>query len=393
MPLYRWTALVDGGGAIKGRSFARDLFLLRERVARDHNGVLMHAYAYEPIMSISEILGVRARLFLGLFELLSHGVRINEALKIIRQGESNDYVRLVLADCESGIYDGLFLSDLARAHHMLFPPFVHRLIAAGEQAGRLAVVCERLAQYYASMRASLVATQRSLMMPMITLFAGICLFFGIMYGIVPRFAVMYAAMAGGSPEPRIFALSRVLRSVWGLGIVGVFIACGILVLSRLRARSELCIAAMSWVPGYFCLECDWVMGLFLKSLGVALEGGVDLLTAIRLAVDAVPEKFHAQFERVTQLIGDGFVVSRALEIVFPNVPQALIAQIAIGEASGTLGPMLMHVANRTEASLLKQIQSLATCVQPAVMVGLGVCIALLLYAMYEPIMMLQSIIQ
>lgn len=338
--------------------------------------------------------------------LLQAAVPLKHSLQILLQNCTNialnQWLRLLLRDIERGLafsqtleQQGLYLTYQER-----------QLIQVGEMTGKLAAVCNEIAQHKQQTLALQRKIQKILLYPVLVLGISLILTILLLLFIVPQFAAMYDNNSAQLPAftQLLLMLSQGLQNYWlALLIVGVL--TGILIRFRLkqspwfhRQKTRL----INSIPLLNHIIQLSRLVSFSRSLFLMLQAGIPLNQALQsflpkqqswqtkpqLQGDLV---LIAEVKSALHWIQQGYPFSASVSgQIFPSAAQQMLQ---VGEQSGQLPKMLQFIANDHQQQLDHQIDLLSQMLEPLLMVIIGGLIGLIMLGMYLPIFNMGSLVQ
>jgi len=309
----------------------------------------------------------------SLAELLNAGADIRSALGILggrfERPAVKEVSRTLMADVAGG-------ESLERAFARSFQrrqAFVAPMVAAGEAAGSLPGSLQRAADViYArlKLRDQLISV---LAYPSFVLLSSVAAVIVILLFIIPAIAPL-ATDSGATPPPTLAAMiaaSKFLQqNLMTLGLAGVGSVAALLVALRLGALAGPLERLLLDGPMRRTIG-GLVFGAFTLSLGTMLAAGAPISDALRLALRSVSYKAaQRRLEPVMQAVREGQTLSEALGRV-PGFPLAVVRLAAVGEASNTVGALLMRGGKLEEDLALRRIETAGKVAGPALIVILG----------------------
>lgn len=381
---FSYVAVDPSGRKVRGSLVARDDSAAFEQLRRDGlSPVSLKSGAVRQRKEAkAQSLGKResADFLSSLADLLNAGADIRTALGILAARFERPAVRRVCQGLANDIGGG---ESLERAFARGFPgaqAFVASMVAAGEAAGDLPGGLQRAADVLTSrlqLRNQLVSV---LAYPSFVLASAIGAVFVILLFIVPSIAPL-AQDSGATPPMSLailIAASDFLRqnlltlaAGFGASIVVLMIAISIGALNKPLEALSLDGPVRRTVRGV-------VFGSFAISLGTMLSAGAPISDALRLAVRAVPSRAaRRRLEPLSHAVRQGQQLSTSLDTV-KGFPPAIIRLAAVGEASNTLGKLLMRGGRLEEEAALRRIETLGRVAGPALIVLLGAMLGILM---------------
>jgi len=322
-----------------------------------------------------------------LIALLEAGLGVVEALEALLEKETTAHARVVYAGLLARLREGQRLSTALRAHAAVFSPLFIGLVQAAEGTSDLPRSLKRYVDYQTridSVRSRVVSAS---IYPAVLLLVGgaVCLF--LMGYVVPRFALVYQGSGRALPWMSQWLLS------WGewVGSHTAAAAAGaagsvLLVLWALHRglRSGWLLRALARLPSLGeNIRLVELSRLYL-TLGMLLEGGIPVLTAIDMVAGASYAATRSALAGVHATVAAGIPLSQALEAHGLATPIAL-RMLRVGERSGQLGPMLTRSALFHEAQTARWIERFTRLFEPLLMAAIGIVIGLIVLLLYMPI--------
>ena len=312
--------------------------------------------------------------------LLKAGTDVRTSLSVIgAKSESaavNDVCKGLGADIGAGVaLERAFSRSFGQKH-----AFVPALVAAGESASDIAGGLERAADLLTSqvkLRDQLVSV---LSYPAFVLATSVVALSAILLFVVPALAPLVQQPGVEAPllMKVLIGLSGFIRSQ-ALMLVGLAIAglAALVVMARLGVLAAA-IDEFVVIGPFRRISSALIYGGFAISLGNMLAAGAPMADALRLATRSISSPgARRRIERVAQSVRQGQRLSETLVRV-PGFPQSIVRLAAIGEASGSLGPMIARAGRIEEDAALRRIEAAGRLIGPAVIVVLGGFIGLIM---------------
>lgn len=323
--------------------------------------------------------------------LINSGIPILDSLKILSDGAADKSIKEALIQIRASIETGRRLSESMVQHPRVFDSLYCNMIRAGEEAGILDQILERLSTYAEKNEKIKNQIKSAFVMPTVIVCAAILVVTGIITFIIPKFAEFYRS--SGKPLPMLTQMvvkgSEIFISNWYV-VFGIILAV-VYVLINYLSTKEGKVALDQFLinsPIFGDVVQKSSVARMSRTLATLLSSGINMIEAIDIAAktsgNAVIEKaLYACRESVT--VGKPFhlPLSRRKEI-----PQMVSQMVAIGEQSGTLDTMLGKVADFYEDEVENAVRTMTSLIEPLLMFGLGAVIAFILIAMYLPIFQL-----
>jgi type IV pilus assembly protein PilC len=327
--------------------------------------------------------------------LLKAGVPLLQSFHIVGQGHSNQAVARLLDQVRTDIETGRELSAAFARHPLHFPAMYCDLVAAGETAGMLDTLLERLASYMEKTETLKSRVRSALMYPAAVVAVALVVVAVIMVFVVPSFKSVFASFGAELPAATllVLALSEFLVS-YGLVLLAV-LAGGLFALARTFRRSqglrESVDRYLLRLPLFGVLIHKACLARWSRTLSTLFGAGVPLIDALDSVVGAAGNVVYAHAtRRIRDEVARGSSLNAAMESV-QLFPAMLLQMCAVGEESGSLDAMLAKVAELYEGEVDDQVAGLSSLLEPVIIVFLGVVIGGIVVAMYLPIFKLGQI--
>ena len=317
-----------------------------------------------------------AEFLASLSALLAAGADMRTALDILGdrggRGPTRALARALLLRLGGGAgLEESFGSQLGRNG-----PFVAALISSGDLSGGLQRAAEVL-QARIKLKDQLVSV---ISYPAFVAVSTLVALAVIVLFVAPALAPLVSETGGHTPATlgALLAVSDFVHVHWAGLVVGMVLAlAGLVVLGRAGLLGRLWEAALLDGP-VRRTAAGLVFGGFAVGLGNMLSGGASTSEALRLAIRSAPTRLARQrLDPVVQAVREGQPLSTALESV-RAFPDAIIRLTAVGEASGALGTMLARAGRLEEETAIRRIEAMGRVLGPALIVGLGAIIGLMM---------------
>jgi type IV pilus assembly protein PilC len=321
--------------------------------------------------------------------MMKAGVPLLQSFDIVGKGHSNPAVSKLLNDIKSDVETGSSLSAAFRKYPLHFDALFCNLVGAGEQAGILDSLLDRLATYKEKILAIKSKIKSALFYPISIIIVAFVITAVIMIFVIPAFKQLFDGFGADLPGPTVvvMAISDFFVSYWW-AIFGS-IGGGLWFFFYTWKRSEKMQAAMDRLllkmPLFGDLVRKATIARFARTLSTMFAAGVPLVEALDSVAGASGNRVYFDATKKIQSeisTGTSLTVSMQNSEVFPNM---VLQMVAIGEESGALDSMLSKVADFYEAEVDDAVEALSSLMEPIIMVILGTLIGGLVVAMYLPI--------
>lgn len=323
-----------------------------------------------------------------LVALIKAGYPILKCVQIIVKRVKNIHLKELLMKVENEIRGGKSLSEAFAPYEKNFSTVYIASLMAGERSGNLAGTINRYIDYAKVVSQTKARIRAALTYPTLLILFAFILLMILLNFILPRFTVFYADFEAELPAITrgLLAFSQFLRANFLFLIAFVFLLY--LVYSLLK-RNEKTLVIRDRIKlkipygGSILIESG--VSLFSRTLGLILEAGISLVSAVGIANHAVPNYFIIQKSRqLPELIKDGKSLSESLSRI-DFFPPLSLDMIRIGEASANLEGMLSEVADYYDEKIQAKIDIFISLIEPIVIVFMGLIVAAMLLSVYLPI--------
>ncbi|MDP8567521.1 type II secretion system F family protein [Methylophilus aquaticus] len=328
--------------------------------------------------------------------MMKAGVPLLQAFDIVGKGHNNPAVAKLLSDIKNDVETGSSLSAAFRKYPLHFDALFCNLVAAGEQAGILDALLDRLATYKEKILAIKSKIKSALVYPVSILVVAFVITAVIMIFVVPAFKDLFSSFGADLPGPTVIVINISDFFVkWWLAIFGS-IGFSLWYFFYTWKRSEKLQAAMDRLmlrlPIFGVLIRKATIARFARTLSTMFAAGVPLVEALDSVAGASGNKVYFDATKKIQSevsTGTSLTVAMQNADVFPNM---VLQMTAIGEESGSLDAMLTKVADFYEGEVDDAVASISSLMEPVIMVVLGVLIGGLVVAMYMPIFKMGKVV-
>ncbi len=327
--------------------------------------------------------------------MMKSGVPLLQSFDIVGRGHSNPAVGKLLLDIKSDVETGSSLSQAFRKFPLQFDALYCNLVAAGEQAGILDTLLDRLATYKEKILAIKGKIKSALFYPVAVLVVAFIITAVIMIFVIPAFKEVFQGFGADLPAPTLFviAISDFFVSYWW-AIFGA-LGGGIYAFLESWKRSEKVQIAMDRLllrlPIFGEIVRKSVIARWTRTLATMFAAGVPLVESLDSVGGAAGNHVYKVATRQIQSeVSTGINLTNAMQNanIFPNM---VIQMVSIGEESGALDSMLSKVADFFETEVDDAVDAMSSLMEPIIMVILGILIGGMVVAMYLPIFKLGAI--
>jgi type IV pilus assembly protein PilC len=328
--------------------------------------------------------------------MMKAGVPLLQAFDIVAKGTDNQSVAKLFIDIKGDVETGTSLSQAFRKYPLYFDQLFCNLVDAGEQAGILDDLLDRLAVYKEKMQAIKGKIKSALFYPTAVLGVATIVVVVIMLFVIPAFKDVFSNFGAELPAPTmiVIAMSDFFVASWYI-IFGVLFGI-FYFMKQAWKRSPAIQMAMDRLllklPIFGEVLRKATIARWLRTLSTMFAAGVPLVEALDSVGGASGNIVYLQATKKIQQdvsTGTGLTVSMQNAKVFPNM---VLQMAAIGEESGALDSMLGKSADIYEREVDEAVEALSSLMEPLIMVVLGTVIGGLVVAMYLPIFKMGQVV-
>lgn len=328
--------------------------------------------------------------------MMKAGVPLLQSFDIVARGSENPKMTSLLNALRSDVETGTALNQAFRKYPMYFDALYCNLIEAGEQAGILEGLPDRLATYMEKTEAIKRKIKSALMYPVAILVVAFVVVTVIMLFVVPAFKDVFASFGAELPAPTmiVIAISEFFTQFWYL-VLGVPVAGAYFFLQAWK-RNEKVQRTMDRLllkmPIFGTLVEKSAIARWTRTMATMFAAGVPLVESLDSVGGAAGNSVFAEgTKRIQQDVSQGTSLSMAMtaQRLFPVM---VLQMTTIGEESGSLDHMLGKAADFYEAEVDDMVAGISSLMEPIIIVILGVLIGGMVVALYLPIFKLGSVI-
>lgn len=328
--------------------------------------------------------------------MMKAGVPLLQSFDIIAEGLENQNMRKLVEEIKQHVSAGNSFAAALRTKPLYFDDLFCNLVDAGEQAGALETLLDRVATYKEKTEALKAKIKKAMNYPIAVVVVAVVVSAILLIKVVPQFASVFAGFGAELPAFTRFVvgLSEGLQEWWFvylIGIVGFVFA-----FTEAKKRSPKLRDALDRLtlkaPIVGKISYNSSVARFARTLSTTFAAGVPLVEALDSVAGATGNVvFLNAVNKVKQDVSTGMQLNFSMRTtgVFPSMA---IQMTAIGEESGALDVMLDKVATYYEAEVDNAVDGLTALMEPMIMAVLGVLIGGLVIAMYLPIFQLGSVV-
>jgi len=328
--------------------------------------------------------------------MLKSGVPLLQAFDIVGKGHDNPAVARLLLDIKTDVETGSSLEQSFRKFPLYFDDLYCNLLGAGEAAGILDTLLDRLASYYEKIQAIKSKIKSALFYPVSIIIIAFIITAVIMIFVIPAFKELFSNFGAELPTPTLIVMNIsdffvaywwAIFSIVGGTVYGFFYAW-----KRNKAMQRRMDQLMLKIPVFGPIVRKASIARWSRTLSTMFAAGVPLVEAFDSVAGAAG---NAVYYDATKSIQREVTSGSSLTIAMQNTnefPSMVLQMVAIGEESGALDSMLSKVADFFEAEVDDAVEAMSSLMEPLIMVVLGSLIGGMVVAMYLPIFKIGQVV-
>lgn len=328
--------------------------------------------------------------------MMKAGVPLLQAFDIVGKGASNQAVAKLLMDVKADVETGSSLNQAFRKYPLYFDALFCNLVSAGEAAGILDSLLDRLATYKEKILAIKSKIKSALFYPVAVMVVAIIITAVIMIFVIPSFKDVFKSFGADLPAPTliVIAMSDFMVANWYIvfGILGGALYGFFFMWKRSEKVQIVMDRLLLRLPIFGDIIRKATMARWARTLSTMFAAGVPLVEALDSVGGASGNYVYKMATKQIQSevsTGTNLTVAMQNANVFPNM---VIQMVSIGEESGQLDAMLSKVADFFEAEVDDAVEAMSSLMEPMIMVVLGTLIGGMVVAMYLPIFKLGAVV-
>ena len=393
--IFEWEGKDRNGKTVRGELRASGEHQVQATLRRQ--GVLVTKVRKRRMRSGKKIAPKDIAIFTRqLATMMKAGVPLLQSFDIVGRGSTNPSVAKLLNDIRTDVESGSSLSSAFRKHPLYFNTLYCNLVEAGETAGILEDLLDRLAIYMEKTEAIKSKIKSALMYPVAVIVVAFVVVALIMIFVIPAFKSVFENFGADLPAPTLFviAMSEFFVKYWYIIFIGIF--GGVYFFLQSWKRNEKMQMFMDrlllQIPIFGNLIEKSVIARWTRTLSTMFAAGVPLVESLDSVGGAAGNYIYkSATQKIQQEVSTGTSLTNAMSNanVFPSM---VIQMTAIGEESGSIDHMLGKAADFYEAEVDEMVAGLSSLMEPIIIVFLGTIIGGIVVAMYLPIFKLGAVI-
>lgn len=328
--------------------------------------------------------------------MMKAGVPLLQSFDIVGRGNANPNVARLLNDIRTDVETGTSLSSAFRKFPKYFDNLYCNLVEAGEAAGILEELLDRLATYMEKTEAIKSKIKSALMYPTSVVVVAFVVVAIIMIFVIPAFKQVFTSFGADLPAPTllVMAISEFFVAYWWLifGVIGGGLYFFIQAWKRNEKMQKVMDRVLLRLPIFGSLIDKSCVARWTRTLATMFAAGVPLVEALDSVGGASGNSVYADATvKIQQEVSTGTSLTSAMTNanLFPSM---VLQMTAIGEESGSIDHMLGKAADFYEGEVDEMVAGLSSLMEPIIIVFLGVIIGGIVVSMYLPIFKLGQVV-
>ncbi len=395
---FLWEGTDRKGKKIKGKAMAADEATVRAdlrrqgvvptRIRKQRKGL----FAGGGTITTSDI-AIFSR---QLATMLGAGIPLVQAFEIVGAGHDNAAMQKLIMAIKGDVEGGSSLAEAIAKHPLYFDDLFVNLVEAGEQAGALESLLDKIATYKEKTEAIKKKIKKALTYPAAVLVVALVVTTILLIFVIPAFEDLFQGFGADLPTftRMVIDLSKFVRAqgFYIATMIGGAIAAFIYFKKRSRAMRHFLDRVMLKAPIIGPILEKAAVARYARTLSTMFAAGVPLVEALESVAGATG---NIVYELAVLQIRDEVATGQRLQVAMENTnkfPNMVIQMIAVGEESGALDDMSAKVADFYEEDVDNAVDNLSSLLEPMIMAILGVLVGGLVVAMYLPIFKMGSVV-
>lgn len=394
---FVWEGKDKRGQKVRGKSLAANEATLRAELRRQGvapTRVKTQSNGFRGGGKVSnEDIAIFAR---QLATMMSAGIPMVQAFEIIGNGHEKPAMQKLVLEIKSNIEGGSTLAESLAKFPLFFDDLFVNLVEAGEQAGALESLLDKIATYKEKTEALKKKIKKALFYPAAVLVVAVIVSLILLIFVIPQFEDLFKGFGADLPAftQMVVNLSRFVQSQgwWVALLIGGAFYTFFYFLKRSKKMQLASDRILLKFPIIGPILVKAAIARFARTLATMFAAGVPLVEAMQSVAGATGNIVYEEAVlRMKDEVATGQRLQRAMENtgLFPNM---VVQMIAVGEESGSLDTMSGKVAEFYEAEVDNAVDSMSSLLEPLIMAILGVLVGGMVIAMYLPIFKLGQVV-
>jgi type IV pilus assembly protein PilC len=396
--VFVWEGMDRRGARVKGETRAANMNLVRADLRRQGVNPTKVKMKPKPLLSgKKKITSADLSIFTRqLATMMGAGVPLVQAFDIVGRGHENPAMQDLILSIKQDIESGMAMALAMGKHPLYFDDLVCNLVAAGEQAGILDNLLDKIAIYKEKTESIKGKIKKAMFYPVAVIAVAVIVSVVLLLFVIPQFKELFSSFGADLPAFTllVIGISEFLQAWWWALFAGVgafFYSFGY-VYKRSRALREGIDRLVLKIPVIGTILNKAALARFARTLSTMFAAGVPLVEALQSVSGATG---NIVYQDAVLKMREEVATGQSLQLAMRQrdlFPHMVIQMTAIGEESGALDTMLGKVADFYEEQVDNAVDSMSSLLEPMIMVVIGGLVGSLIVAMYLPIFKLASVV-
>ena len=394
--LFAWEGRDKRGQRVKGTASAVNEAALRADL-RQQGIALSRARKQRESLKGGRVKPADIALFSRqLSTMLVAGIPMVQSFEIVASGVDKPSVRKLILAIKADVESGSSLHEALAKHPLYFDDLYVNLVRAGEQAGALDTLLDKIATYKEKSEATKKKVKKALFYPAAVLSVAFIVTLILMIYVIPEFQGLFKNFGANLPAFTLLVIhiSQIVQhqGIWLAILAGIAVVTFHHFYKRSRKLREMLDRLSLKIPIIGPILNKAAISRYARTLATMFAAGVPLVEALESVAGACGNIIYEDaILKMRDEVAAGQRLQRAMETqgIFPNM---VVQMIAVGEEAGSLDEMAGKVATFYEAEVDNAVDSMSSLLEPLIMVILGVIVGGLVIAMYLPIFQLGNVV-
>ena len=393
---FAWEGKDKRGARVKGKSLAPDEQTLRAELRRQGVAPSRIRKQRQSRAGGRVNAGDVAIFSRQLATMLAAGIPLVQSFEIVGNGHEKAAMQRLILDVKADVEGGTSLHEALAKHPLHFDDQFVNLVEAGEHAGALESLLDKIATYKEKTEALKKKVKKALFYPAAVLVVAVIVTVVLLLFVIPQFESLYKGFGADLPAftQAVINISKFLQhnGIFMAIALGLGVYAFIYFQKRSKAMREFLDRLSLKIPVIGPILNKAAIARYARTLSTMFSAGVPLVEALNSVAGATGNiVYEKAVLRMRDEVSTGQRLQRSMENtgLFPNMVNQMIA---VGEESGSLDEMSAKVATFYEAEVDNAVDAMSSLLEPMIMVILGVLVGSLVIAMYLPIFKLGSVV-
>lgn len=331
-----------------------------------------------------------------LYSMISSGLTLIQSLRVLKEQIKNEKMKEVVMQVITDIEGGKSFSQALEKFPETFPLLYTSLVSAGESAGLLDKVLQRLADNLEKQEQLRATIKSALLYPVIVIIGMIGVTMVMMLFVIPQLSGLYENLNVPLPLPTqvVIGLSKFFINFWPLILIfSVLFVILFVRWHKTKAGTVFIDSLTLRLPVFGRLIEESILTEFTRTIGLLIGSGMLIVESLNQAADTSGNVHYKNaITGVARRVEKGIGIGDALS-AYTLFPITLVQMVRVGEQTGKLDESFLRVAAYYEREVEQTVKNLTTAMEPIIMVVLGVGVCFLILAVITPIYSYMSYIQ